>query len=772
MGMTARASGVLCLALALFVVGGGMCHAVASTPKEVQRILFLSSYHASFPTAHEQLDSILAHVPRSEGNKRRIIDVEYLDSKRFPEEPNQRGFFDRLRDKMASLDPYDVIISADDNALRFLERSKEELFGSTPVVFFGVNNHELGERMALRPDYAGLLEAPQMDENAALPFALIPKLETLHVIVDATNSGQSDWAAFERSVPAELRARCELHQMSELSFDEMAERLRTLGPKDAVFLIACYVDKEGRRREFDEVVEWLNAQTSRPVFHPYRHGVGDGLVGGKVVSHYEMAEVAGAYATRILHGMAPSALPLVRESGSIYYFDYVALSRAGIALDLLPAGSTVLGEPSSLLYRHRGMVLGGVATVGALLLVSLGLGLLYLRQRRLFKELNESEECLRSVFESSPSPMLLIDQSSGQIVSGNRAAMDFYGYSLLELRSKRITDIVALPSNVVGDIKGKIAFESQSQFQSRHRLANGDLRQVQVAASKVLRAGRPTIFCIINDVTERKQREAELIEARLRAEAASRAKDSFLSVMSHELRTPINPILGFASLLESTLRDPDELYQLQSIQEAGMKLLSIVDSLLAYASIRSGELGELCREELRPLAFLESVVAEYQEKSGGARLRFRNGIAGYFQLDYGLTVSTDRVMLRRILDNLIENALKFAPNGNIELRCGISLAEQGDKVELRVELEDDGIGIAPEMLGKIFEPFVQANNSFTREFEGVGLGLTIASEAARALGGQLNVESAHGEGALFWFSLPLFRMEFSSSKFPKEKAAG
>jgi signal transduction histidine kinase len=235
-------------------------------------------------------------------------------------------------------------------------------------------------------------------------------------------------------------------------------------------------------------------------------------------------------------------------------------------------------------------------------------------------------------------------------------------------------------------------------------------------------------------------------KARGEAEAASRAKSEFLSLVSHELRTPLNAIAGYAQLMQMGIPDAPTAAQvdyLARIQTAQHHLLALVNDVLSLARIESGHLDyNLAGVSVRDLlAGVDALVAPQLRAKG---LDYR--IA---PCDPGLIVHADREKALQVLVNLVGNAIKFTePGGSIAL----DVEERDETVALRVR--DTGVGITPEKLATIFEPFVQGDTSLTRTADGVGLGLAISRALAAGMGGDLAAESTQGEGSVFTLTLP------------------
>ena len=246
----------------------------------------------------------------------------------------------------------------------------------------------------------------------------------------------------------------------------------------------------------------------------------------------------------------------------------------------------------------------------------------------------------------------------------------------------------------------------------------------------------------VRDVTERREREAALAEARIVAEAAVKTKADFMANMSHEIRTPLNGVIGFAEVLSSTDLDTDQRRYVDRIRTAGKGLSALIDDILDFSKIESGKMT--VEEHPLDLRALATDIIDLTRVSIAGRL----DLALHYDTGVADRIVGDEQRVRQVLLNLVGNAAKFTPTGSVRLE----VSRRDDRLELRVV--DTGIGIQPEAMPRLFEDFTQADASVGRRFGGTGLGLNISRSLARLMGGDVTLTSVPDVGTTATFSMP------------------
>ncbi len=729
------------------------------------------------------------------------LDVEYMDSKRFVDETSRQAFYEYLAYKLANLPPYDVIIVSDDNAFNFAMKHQVDLFANLPIVFLGTNNVKWALEQNLNPFVTGVVEAVSMRETLQLMVQLQPNLKTVYVVVDGTPSGQGDLETFyEASDKFKAVTFVEL-SLTGLTFDELVQTLQQLDDNSAVLLLSAYHDSTGRRVEFDESLALITQNLSAPLYHLWYHGMGQGVLGGKLISHEEQGRVAAEMALQIIRGRSPADIRIVEESPNRYMFDYNQLTRFGISKANLPTDSIIINQPVTFYsqYKH------GIWTTGIVFIMLLGFigGLIanIISRRRAENALRRRNSELnllnRVIAASAAEPELIplletvcrelalafqLPQAAAALIDDDETTAQVVAEYLDQGRPPAMNQIIPVMGNesyqyLISNKVPLIINDSQNSSMLKsveslvHYRQTGSLLLIplivnnKVVGSLGLDALKPDYFS--PESAALAQNVARQVSGALaRAQLAAEQKDlqeryyqaqkiealgRLTGGVAHDFNNLLTDINGFAELLQMQLtKNPLEFQMAGNILQAGQRAASLVGQLLAFSRkqivepeiINLNEVLAKLEQMLKPIIGEHITLLFYQAKNLGM-------------------IKIAPTQMEQVIINLAVNSRDAMPEGG---QLSLSTANvflnrrriKADNLELepghhvKLTVTDTGAGMLPEITEHIFEPFFT-----TKEVgKGTGLGLATVYGIVKQNKGDIQVKSQVGHGASFCIYLP------------------
>ncbi|MCZ4694672.1 ATP-binding protein [Ancylomarina euxinus] len=402
------------------------------------------------------------------------------------------------------------------------------------------------------------------------------------------------------------------------------------------------------------------------------------------------------------------------------------------------------------------------------------------KRKEVEKTLLKSEEKFRKIFDDHAAVKLLIDPNTGNIIDANKSAAKYYGWSCEELTKMNVGLLNGLSSQEIMKNIESVLSENKNQFEFKHQLKDGTIRDVKVLSSKIKIDNNNVLHSIIQDITKRKNAEAllkektdkiksqnkeyqqineeylqineelnqtnqELTIAKEKAEESDHLKTAFLHNISHEIRTPMNAIVGFSGLLnDPDLLSEDRQYFTDLIIQSSDQLLSIITDIVSIASIEAGQ-EEVQGNEININLICKLINEQFFPRDTNPNVTFRLQTP---LSDDDAIIITDSTKLTQILSNLVGNALKFTQEGFVNF--GYTVKDNW----LEFFVEDSGIGISSDMHAEIFKRFRQVESTSARTYGGSGLGLSISKAYVEMLGGHIWLSSEVGKGSVFYFTLP------------------
>lgn len=383
--MRRRAVGILLYCLLMSLIFDSISVRAAGKGNSTGRILFISSYDYGWDGTRFQMEGIQEKI-----GDEALIDYEFMDTKRVSDETSEQLFYDGLKYRLSKVDPYDVIILGDDAALLFAQKYREDLFPGIPLVFEGINNEQLAMEMAENPLITGVIEKLSVEKNIRFAKRLLPEAKKVVSILDDSVTGKTireQFFACEDQFPeltfSEINA-------STLQTSQLEGRIRQIGKETILIYVSMSEDASGKIYSNKQAVKMITAAAKVPVFRMTEEGIGEGILGGNVVSLRKAGEEAASMALDIINGKDSGEIGIVGESSNIYCVDELIMKKYNLDMKVLPEGTQIINYQAPFFQRNREVLVPGIILIGMLFAVVLVSVIDNLRRRRLYRELEEA----------------------------------------------------------------------------------------------------------------------------------------------------------------------------------------------------------------------------------------------------------------------------------------------------------------------------------------------------------------------------------------------
>lgn len=706
---------------------------------ESKRVLVLNSYHNGYPWTDnlvKGIDAVMrtAEIPVS-------LYIEYMDTKRISDEKHYENIFELYKHKLFRR-KFDLIISSDDNAFRFLLKYRSELFPGIPIIFCGLNKFE-DSLLVGQDDITGVVEGIDFKGTIELALQLQPDVKNVVVVTDGTKTGVNQARGMRKIIPQmEDRVNFSFFLMTDLTMQELLDKLNGLGNDSIMIPLGQYRDKAGNVFSLKESMALITKKCNVPIYVLTDVKLGYGTLGGKVVSGFAQGEMAAQMALRVLKGESPSNIPVVKQSPNRYMFDHEQVIRHGIKFSDLPTGSIVLNIPFSFYEEYKPLIWSAIAVIVVLLLLIFFLFWNIMYRKRAEDALRKSEERYRALFEDNPIETIVVDKDA-RITMYNKAKRTS-GERLPRIRDVMYKDYAADHLiNMHQELMECIKLGKSKDFRNQ----NYNNRFLDIRMSPLEEGAIITMI----DLTEKKKLEDQLQRAQ-----KMEAMGLMAGGVAHDLNNILSGIVSYPELLLMDIPEDSPMWKpIKTIQESGMRAADVVEDLLTIAR------GVATSKEALNL---NTLITEYLGSAEYEKLEKTHSFVSWrTEMDPDLlNMSGSPTHIKKILMNLVANGTEaIEGSGTVTISTTNQYLDEPLKgyEDVRIgeytvlKISDDGSGISPEDLERIFEPF------YTKKMmgrSGTGLGLAVVWNSIQDHNGYINVRSSE-KGTVFELYFPTTR---------------
>ncbi len=770
---------LLCFTLTATLLFAIFSPFAAYAEENPKNILVLNSYHKGLSWTDNETEGILDTLKKS--GKPYNIEVEYMDWKNYPNEDNLLNVFDYLKNKYQNKRT-DMIITTDDAALQFALQNRKELFADAPVVFCGVNEQGIDALTRGYTRVTGAAEIIDPEKTIAAALEINPKLNEVYVIFDNTESGVSTGKMTMDAI-ARVKPGLKIKTLNDKSYGELLREVAKAPLDSAVLITTYYTDALGVKTGFEEFCQKVSAHSTVPVFHLYEFGLGNGAIGGSMLSGKLQGQSAANMALKVLQGTDISKLPIDMASKTRFVFDYHQLERFHISERSLPEGSEIINKPFSFFEAYKALVI--LALIIFCLLVAFILILtFYLRKisrmnielENSHQELKESDDMLKAQFAEFVSVQeTLVSSEKRYSILFEKMLNGYFVFEPVLNESGKLVDMRFLYINpgfsvqtgidaagMVGKTWTEIFQIPNKELNYYHNvLKTGETEHFEISygnpeksfSLNAFKISDRQIGVVFDNITMYKQAikektrmneelEHRVMERTQELQDAVSELESFTYTVSHDLKSPLRAIQGYSRIMMEDYGPElpeDGKKIIQNVRNISGDMIEMVSKLLEYATKSK---ADIVKEPILIEELFLSIFSELKSANPDRSLRLL--------VETGLPkVYADRVMLRQVIYNILSNAVKFTrykETAMIQVGCTIT----GQEYVFYVK--DNGSGFNEEYAHKLFGIFQRLHT--VDEFEGSGIGLVTVKKLIQKHGGQVWIEGMPDMGATVYFTLP------------------
>ncbi|MCG2732840.1 hybrid sensor histidine kinase/response regulator [Pseudodesulfovibrio aespoeensis] len=710
-----------------------------------KNVLYLNSYHRGYKWSDDIFDGVRSVLEA--GPYKIDLQIEYMDIKKYRYE-DVTGMLLHLYMEKFRGERFDVVLVSDNDAFNFATYYREELFPGVPLVFCGVN--ALTPRDLEVGNLAGVVENFDLSLTLDVARRLHPDKRHMVVVGDASTAGLAIKRQIEDAVPR-YEPQLVVDYWTHLSLPDVLERVRRLPPDTFLFFIPYYQTMGNNFYTAEEVMAAIYANSSVPIYTAWEFLIGHGAVGGRVLSGYQHGQAAAGMVLEILGGKSVDDIPVDHEYAGDFVFDYNVMDRLNLTEDMLPEGSRIINAPKAFYELPKELFWTIMVSFALLLVVTVFLIFAMLARRKVERKIKDQLAFQETLMDTVPQ-LLAWKDMNGRYLGVNRAFAEFFGYKDSAFVVSKTTREVIVDSEYATwafNADQQAMRDPEAVRKVRRKLEDGAGNQGWLEISKVPirdQSGRVVgLLSTAENITKEHNLEKQLLQSQ-----KMEAIGTLAGGIAHDFNNILTSIINSTELALGDV-EPDSVTRrdLERVLKAARRGGRVVKQILAFSrpsteGFRSTDVGAVVSEAL---GFLEASMP--------SNIAVRSLVAPSLSC-----VLADPTQLHQVAMNLFTNAFHALreQGGVIEARVEQVLLDEDEAGviglnhgwHVRLTIEDNGPGIPPEIVDKIFDPFFSTKD----KTEGTGLGLAVVHGIVRSHKGGLQVSPRIGGGTVFEVYLP------------------
>ena len=733
---------ILSLVMAMPLWGSS---AVAQPEKAKKNVLYLNSYHNGYQWSDRILEGVRSVLDESE--YKIDLQIEYLDAKKYDYNDVTRMLVPLFKEKFQG-DKFDVVMVSDNDAFLFASQYRDQFFPDVPLIFAGVN--DLGSGTLSQRNVTGVVENFDLMLTIDVALKLHPEKKKMVVVGDESTAGLAIKRQVESIVPF-FRDRLKVEYWTHMELGEILDRAEVLTPDTFLFFIPFYQTIGGKFYTAEEVVQAISGHTDVPLYTAWEFLLGNGVVGGRLLSGFQHGQTAASIALKVLAGEAADDIPVHYEPTGEYAFDYNVLQRLKVDETLLPGGSRIINAPKAFYELPKELFWTIVICIVLLMAGMFSLILTMVERRKAEHKLKDQLAFQETLMDTIPQLVSWKD-SSGRYLGTNRAFAEFFGgeehESILHRGAKEIMGDNDY-SQWVTEADVQVINSGDSVRKALRELKDADGNSAWVEINKVPirdQSGRIAgVLSMAENVTKEHSLKQQLLQSQ-----KMEAIGTLAGGIAHDFNNILTSIINSTELAVGDV-PPHSVTgkDLNRVLKAARRGGRVVKQILAFSrpsteGFRSIDLSSIVRE-----------VLSLMGASMPGSISIRSHVASNLPC-----VLADPTQLHQVAMNLCTNAFQALRDKGGFIEIGLDDADLDEEEALlvgldpgtyvRMSFKDNGPGIPMEIVDKIFDPFFTTKD----KTEGTGLGLAVVHGIVKSHKGGLRVSPREGGGTVFEIYLP------------------